>query len=292
MGPLRGGRPAADGVRQQGGQAARRLPSALDQLRSMFGSGFVPLELPLGEEEALHGIADVLTEQALRVRARRAAPHRAASRRRRRRGAPAARRARRGDRLRRRRAARALPLRRRADGGRAGAHAGPRAARLQLEFPVLCGSALTGVGVDRLADFICELGPSPADRPTTVAAGNGDGSVTVDVGADPSGKPLAYVFKTVADQFVGQVSLFKVLSGTVVVDERLSARATSAPRSACTACSTCAARTTSPPTGSSPATSGPSPSWPTPTPARRWRRRTRRCASPRPSRRRPSSGWP
>ena len=29
-----------------------------------------------------------------------------------------------------------------------------------------CGSATTGVGVDRLADFICELGPSPADRPT------------------------------------------------------------------------------------------------------------------------------
>jgi len=91
----------------------------------------------------------------------------------------------------------------------------------ELEFPVLCGSALTGVGVDRLADFICELGPSPADRPTTVAAGNGDATVTVEVDADPSGKPLAYVFKTVADQFVGQVSLFKVLSGTVAVDERL-----------------------------------------------------------------------
>ena len=39
--------------------------------------------------------------------------------------------------------------------------------------------------------------------------------------ADPSGKPLGYVFKTVADQFVGQVSLFKVLSGTVAVDDRL-----------------------------------------------------------------------
>ena len=33
------------------------------------------------------------------------------------------------------------------------------------EFPVLVGSALTGVGIDRLADFICEIGPSPADRP-------------------------------------------------------------------------------------------------------------------------------
>ena len=43
----------------------------------------------------------------------------------------------------------------------------------------------------------------------------------VEVTADPSGKPLGYVFKTVADQFVGQVSLFKVLSGTVAVDDRL-----------------------------------------------------------------------
>ena len=36
-------------------------------------------------------------------------------------------------------------------------------------FPVVCGSAATGVGVDRLADFICEIGPSPAERPATVA---------------------------------------------------------------------------------------------------------------------------
>ena len=37
-----------------------------------------------------------------------------------------------------------------------------------LEFPVLVGSALTGVGIDRLADFICEIGPAPADRPMSV----------------------------------------------------------------------------------------------------------------------------
>ena len=77
------------------------------------------------------------------------------------------------------------------------------------------------IGVDRLADFICELGPSPADRPATVTAGTGSAAMEVDVVADPAGKPLGYVFKTVADQFVGQVSLFKVLSGTVAVDDRL-----------------------------------------------------------------------
>ena len=37
----------------------------LDQLRATFGNGFVPLELPLGEEEKLHGVADVLTDEGL-----------------------------------------------------------------------------------------------------------------------------------------------------------------------------------------------------------------------------------
>jgi elongation factor G len=190
----------------------------LDQLKETFGSGFVPLELPLGEEEALHGVADVLTDQGFEYEAD--GQHHAE----------------------------AIPediadeehrlhdelveeivsgddeqLERYLSGEV------PTAAELertlahelldQSEFPVLCGSALTGVGIDRLADFICELGPSPADRPTLVSAA--DGGVTVDVPADVGAKPLAYVFKTVADQFVGQVSLFKVLSGTVAVDERL-----------------------------------------------------------------------
>jgi len=47
------------------------------------------------------------------------------------------------------------------------------------------------------------------------------GTELVPVPADPAGAAVAYVFKTVADQFVGQVSLFKVLSGTVRADDRL-----------------------------------------------------------------------
>jgi elongation factor G len=192
----------------------------LEQLQAMFGSGFVPLELPLGEEEALHGIADVLTDQGLEYGPD--GKHDAG----------------------------AIPddvadeehrlhdelveeivsgddeqLERYLSGDVPSAAELERALAHELlglqEFPVLCGSAMTAVGIDRLADFICELGPSPADRPITVAAGNGDGGVTVEVKADASGRPLAYVFKTVADQFVGQVSLFKVLSGTVALDERL-----------------------------------------------------------------------
>ena len=39
--------------------------------------------------------------------------------------------------------------------------------------------------------------------------------------ADPDGQPLAVVFKTIADPFVGQVSLLKVLSGTIRNDDHL-----------------------------------------------------------------------
>ena len=34
------------------------------QLTERFGPGFTPLELPIGEEESFHGVADALTEQA------------------------------------------------------------------------------------------------------------------------------------------------------------------------------------------------------------------------------------
>jgi len=41
------------------------------------------------------------------------------------------------------------------------------------------------------------------------------------VAADPEGQPLALVFKVIADPFVGQVSLLKVLSGTIRNDDHL-----------------------------------------------------------------------
>src|SRR4029079_2268134 len=35
------------------------------------------------------------------------------------------------------------------------------------EFPVVLGSAVTGVGVDRLADLLFEVGPAPGDPHVT-----------------------------------------------------------------------------------------------------------------------------
>jgi elongation factor G len=84
-------------------------------------------------------------------------------------------------------------------------------------FPVVCGSATGEVGIDRLADLLVEIGPPPADRPVTVIAGDTE----VEVPVDPDGEPLALVFKVIADPFVGQVSLLKVLSGTIRNDDHL-----------------------------------------------------------------------
>lgn len=85
-------------------------------------------------------------------------------------------------------------------------------------FPVVCGSAIEKIGVDRLADFIVALAPSPADRPPTIVT---VGDQQVEIEADPSGDPLAFVFKTLADPYVGQISLLKVLSGTLKPETNL-----------------------------------------------------------------------
>jgi len=82
-------------------------------------------------------------------------------------------------------------------------------------FPVLCASAISGVGVDRLARLLVELAP-PADHrsPFSVAAGD----TTSEVATDPAGPPLLAVCKTLSDQHAGRLSLCKVVSGTIRPD--------------------------------------------------------------------------
>jgi elongation factor G len=84
-------------------------------------------------------------------------------------------------------------------------------------FPVVVGSATREIGIDRLADFLVEIGPSPLDRPSVVTGAGQE----VEVAADAGGDPLAFVFKTIADPYVGQISLFRVLSGTIKPDDHL-----------------------------------------------------------------------
>lgn len=85
-------------------------------------------------------------------------------------------------------------------------------------FPVVCGSATAEVGIDRLLDLVCEIGPSPADRPP-VAVRAGD--THVDIGCDPASEPLAVALRTVTDPYVGRITLLRVLSGTIRPDDHL-----------------------------------------------------------------------
>jgi elongation factor G len=82
-------------------------------------------------------------------------------------------------------------------------------------YPVLCGSATNLVGIDRLADLIIRDGPSPLDRPMPPI--HGDDEFTTN----PNGPVEAYVFKTISDPYLGRISLFRLFSGTIKADDVL-----------------------------------------------------------------------
>ncbi|MEX2399225.1 MAG: elongation factor G [Rhodothermales bacterium] len=80
--------------------------------------------------------------------------------------------------------------------------------RRQL-FPIFVTSATGNVGVSRLMNFIDNVLPSPAEMPpATVDEGE-------PVDADPSGDPIALVYKTMAEQHVGDYSFLRIYSGTL-----------------------------------------------------------------------------
>ncbi|MCI9405815.1 MAG: elongation factor G [Oscillospiraceae bacterium] len=83
--------------------------------------------------------------------------------------------------------------------------------------PVVCCSAFTLAGVDMVLDMICELMPSPAEAADEVCT-DLDGKPVKIICSDD--QPLAaFVFKTIADPFVGKMSYVKVLSGKLTSDQ-------------------------------------------------------------------------
>ena len=77
--------------------------------------------------------------------------------------------------------------------------------------PALCGSAASGLGTLIVLDTILSLVPAPAEgKPLKDAEGK-------DFPVDPKGAPVAFVWKTVSDQY-GKYSFVKVLSGTLTAD--------------------------------------------------------------------------
>lgn len=92
---------------------------------------------------------------------------------------------------------------------RAGIH---DAVQKQHFIPLFCASAETNVGVARLMDFIAKYGASPVDR-KRYAAMDGSGAAAEVRLTDP--EPVAHVFKTMAEAHFGELSFFRVYSGTL-----------------------------------------------------------------------------
>jgi elongation factor G len=189
----------------------------LDQLRATFGAGVAPLELPVGEETNFRGVIDLLSDKAYiygddGVGVEQDVPAELAN----------------TEHVVHDALVEGIVV---ADDGLMERYLeGDIPSFEELEktlahgvadatvFPVVCGSATRRIGVDRLAQFLTEIAPSPMQRPAfKVTAGDSE----TDVPCDPNGDPLAIVGKTIADPFVGRVSLLKVCSGTIKPDSVL-----------------------------------------------------------------------
>ena len=77
----------------------------------------------------------------------------------------------------------------------------------QQIFPVFCASGKLNMGSGRIMGFINDIAPSPADRPQPK---DQNGKV---VPTDSSGPARVFIYKTISEPQVGNVSYFKVYSG-------------------------------------------------------------------------------
>ena len=82
--------------------------------------------------------------------------------------------------------------------------------------PVLCGCSTNLQGIDMLLDCIVDLLPSPGEKGAEVAV-DAEGE-PIEVPCTDEAPLAAYVFKTIADPFVGKLSYVKVISGKLAAD--------------------------------------------------------------------------
>jgi elongation factor G len=189
----------------------------LAQLRDRFGAGIAPIELPIGDQAGFHGVADLFRDKAYVYdsgHAEEAEIPESMSDREHEvhdnlvEGIVVA-----DDDMLERYLEGDIPSVDELE------HTMARGIAEATVFPVVCGSATGPIAVDRLADFITELGPAPSDRPPMMVTA---GDQTIEVASDSSGDPLTFVFKTIADPYVGQISLMRIRSGSLKPDIVLS----------------------------------------------------------------------
>lgn len=86
-------------------------------------------------------------------------------------------------------------------------------------IPVFTMSAAKNFGIDLLMNYINSLLPSSLDISPVKAKTLGKEEEETDIEPSSDGMPLAYVFKTMADPYIGKLSIFRIFSGTFKAGE-------------------------------------------------------------------------
>lgn len=85
-----------------------------------------------------------------------------------------------------------------------------------LIVPVLTAAATTNRGVDIVLDTLVDLAPAPQ-----VTHGQDERGKAVEIFPSADGPVVAFVWKTIADPYVGKLSYFGVMSGTLKSDSHI-----------------------------------------------------------------------
>lgn len=81
-------------------------------------------------------------------------------------------------------------------------------------FPVFCISASKNIGTRDVLDFISNYTESPLDKPLEIGRRpNSEDPVEIPPKAD--GEPVLFIFKTVSEKNIGELSFFRVYSGKI-----------------------------------------------------------------------------
>ncbi|WP_040213771.1 elongation factor G [Clostridium polynesiense] len=86
--------------------------------------------------------------------------------------------------------------------------------------PVMCGSAYSAIAMDTLLDDIIECFPSP-EYALSQKAIDKKSNKEVRISLNDKDPFSAFVFKTIADPFVGKLSMFRVITGKITPDTQV-----------------------------------------------------------------------
>src|SRR5436305_6321918 len=100
--------------------------------------------------------------------------------------------------------------------------AGMKEAMKKMElFPLFCVSGELNYGTQAVLSMIVELMPNAYEMEELHAFKGAEGDATVEIHAEDGGPSVAHVFKTMSEPHVGEVTFFRLFSGTIANGDEL-----------------------------------------------------------------------